>query len=297
MDARLDDLAEGLEVWLTSILPAPIRPFIADLPAWLTLALAGVATLAAAWSLIELFRRALKMLKVLGQATHDPIGAIVDAVAPAPAARQKDLELVEVQLQAQGELIAKLSGGNTARATISRMTVTRHDFESGYGSKVTITLSNKGNVPITLSKIRCIKFGEATWVNCDQPRYSLDFADWSYNFDIEDHDEIPGIHSVPVGNVATFDVIFGRTHGEPNFTNYRIALEFVFDETEATVRSNEFLIEMSGPAFIKGMYTAPVTKETWCKCQVENIRRFAKIGRDVTDLFDAEAMQEIRRYL
>ena len=142
---------------------------------------------------------------------------------------------------------------------------------------IDIKVRNVGSKIAFLKRAGLEILGDAKYEDCRQPKYNLVPSSWTYNLDIEKSPIINISQSLPPNEVDRFQIKVGRERGHA-FTVYKVQLFIKYNETDQTVNSTPFFIEMQGPAFVAGAFMPPVTEQQWKECVERNRKNFGEIG-------------------
>src|SRR5579864_1384161 len=156
------------------------------------------------------------------------------------------------------------------------------DVEVGHTvrGKINVVFKNNGSRTAVLQTIKVDLLKAVTTIDCPQRGFSLFFAEWDYDINIDNDKELLGHHYLKPNEVETFDLIFGRDQGGPQLSVYRLDLFFYFDEQANHIEIKDLLIRIAGPGRIRGYRTGGMSEEEWCRCMWKNIVNFDEIGYD-----------------
>ena len=138
--------------------------------------------------------------------------------------------------------------------------------------------------------------GSATDTDCNERRYEVEEESWEYQVDIETDKDFTGKHYLKPNEVENFSVLFGRKHGGPTLTVYRVDLDLVFDEDIPPLRIPDVRVKMIGPSVVKGAFSPGVTEARWSACMLDNIRSFDAVGYDYRKNISPKSLALIEKY-
>ena len=177
-----------------------------------------------------------------------------------------------------------------------RLSIEDNIVNAGQKQKLNIIMKNNGDTTAFLMRGHLFVVGSEHITNCNHlhTRYSLSKSDWTYDLNINDPNaSFLGKHSIAPNEVVNFDVDVARDRGEAEISVYKCNLKFEFDEDQE-LETGSFYLEISGPTSIGGFFTPHgPTEEEWGRCQVDNIRRLARIGYD----FRSTIQKDSRKYV
>jgi len=150
-------------------------------------------------------------------------------------------------------IVRQVEDKKTPDIRLVKVTTEPDEAEGGLKSRVNVVLKNNGSRSAVLLRGLIVRKGSATVTDCNRPRYSLTVANWNYDVDIETDDSFVGRHYLQPNEVESFNVVFGRAHGGPLLSVYRLDLRLEFDEDIPPIVVPRSVSEVSRPCTNRGI--------------------------------------------
>lgn len=144
--------------------------------------------------------------------------------------------------------------------------------------EIDLKFRNIGNQVAFLKGLDIVTLGQATYIDCRRPLYSLVEVSATYDVDIvaSPHKELS--HAIKPTDVDRIRLRVFRSEGGPTLTVYKVLVKVTYDEDGKTTSSQPFFLRMVGPTVPAGSFTGGVSREEWDKCVKLNTENFDKIG-------------------